>query len=226
MPVRTRVVNMIPQSQSNESNDDSETNIALNPADPRIIAATAFTATPTAVIFLTSDHGETWAEAAIVPPSTNDYNAKFSRNALYCGDLVAAPLAVFTTTDPFSGAAMVQIDGEPNIDQPWMGVETVRRGPDTGKDRVYAGYTNWNGVTSVATIDVSQDGTVPGARFHFGSPPKSRRNSKRAVGADRHPRRRHCLRRVFRLARATCQPHLGVHDRGCRRGARRPMGNK
>ena len=37
MPVRTRVVNMIPQSQSNESNDDSETNIAVNPADPRII---------------------------------------------------------------------------------------------------------------------------------------------------------------------------------------------
>jgi hypothetical protein len=158
--MKVRVVNMIPQSQSNESNDDSETNIALDPADPRKIGGTAFTATPTAVIFLSSDRGETWVEAAIVPAFTNDYNAKFSRNALYCGDLVGAPLSVFQTTDPFSGLPMVQIDTEPNIDQPWMAVETVTKGPDTGKDRVYAAYTNWNLVTSVATIDVCQDGTA------------------------------------------------------------------
>ncbi|MGF6782144.1 sialidase family protein [Paraburkholderia sp. GAS334] len=160
MVTKITVVNMIPQSQSNESNDDSETNIAVDPANPRIIGATAFTATPTAVIFLSSDGGETWAEAGIVPASTNDYNAKFSRNALYCGDLVGAPLAVFGTTNAFSGAPMVQIDTEPNIDQPWMAVETVRKGPDAGKDRVYAAYTNWNFVTSVATIDVCQDGTA------------------------------------------------------------------
>jgi hypothetical protein len=160
MAMKIRVVNMIPQSQSNESNDDSETNIAVDPADPRKIGGTAFTATPTAVIFLSSDHGDTWQEAAIVPAFTADYNAKFSRNALYCGDLVGAPLAVFQTTDPFSGLPMVQIDAQPNIDQPWMTVETVRKGPDTGKDRVYAAYTNWNLVTSVATIDVSQDGTA------------------------------------------------------------------
>jgi len=160
MAIKIRVVNMIPQSQSNETNDDSETNIAVNPADPRIIGATAFTASPTAIIFLSSDGGETWSEAAIVPTFTSDYNAKFSRNALYCGDLPGAPLAVFRTTDPFSGALMVQIDAQPNIDQPWMAVETVTKGPDSGKDRVYAGYTNWNLVTSVATIDVSQDGAV------------------------------------------------------------------
>jgi hypothetical protein len=160
MAIKIKVVNMIPQSQSNETNDDSETNIAVNPANPRIIGATAFTATPTAIIFLSSDGGETWSEVAIVPTFTSDYNAKFSRNALYCGDLPGAPLAVFSTPDPFSGALMVQIDTQPNIDQPWMAVETVTRGPDSGKDRVYAGYTNWNLVTSVATIDVSQDGTA------------------------------------------------------------------
>src|ERR1700676_2494011 len=165
MAIRIRVVNMIPQSQSNETNDDSETNIAVNPADPRIIGGTAFTATPNAVIFLSSDRGETWTEAGIVPASPLDYNAKFSRNALYCGDLTSfvgpgGPLVVFTTTDPFSGLPMVQIDAEPNIDQPWMAVETVSRGPDTGKGGVYAGYTNWNFVTSVATIDISQDGAA------------------------------------------------------------------
>ena len=166
MAIKIRVVNIIPQSQSNESNDDSETNIALDPANPHIIGATAFTATATAVIFLSSDGGETWTEAGIVPASTNDYNAKFSRNALYCGDLVGAPLSVFITPDAFSGTPMVQIDTEPNIDQPWMAVETARRGPDSGKDRVYAGYTNWNFVTSVATIDVCQDGTAAAPAFN------------------------------------------------------------
>ena len=87
MAIKIRLVNMIPQSQSNETNDDSEANIAVDPANPHIIGGTAFTATVNAVIFLSSDGGETWAEAGIVPASTNDYNAKFSRNALYCGDL-------------------------------------------------------------------------------------------------------------------------------------------
>jgi hypothetical protein len=166
MAIKIRVVNMIPQSQSNESNDDSEANVAVDPANPRIIGGTAFTATPTAVIFLSNDGGDTWTEAGIVPTSTGDYNAKFSRKALYCGNLdPALPCAslgmeVFRSTDPFSGALMTQIDTPPCADQPWMAVETVTKGPDAGKDRVYAAYANWNLVTSVATIDVSQDGTV------------------------------------------------------------------
>jgi hypothetical protein len=165
MEVKIRVVNMIPQSQSNESNDDAETNIAVDPADPRIIGATAFTNQFPNVIFLSNDGGDTWVEAGIVPAAAFDYNAKFSRNALYCGDIVGlagngGPLAVFQTTNAFSLLPMVQIDTEPVIDQPWMEVETVRKGPDTGKDRVYAAYTNWNLVTSIATIDVSQDGTA------------------------------------------------------------------
>jgi hypothetical protein len=165
MAIKIKVVNMIPQSQSNETNDDSETNVSVNPADPRIIGGTAFTNQFPNVIFLSNDGGDTWAEAGIVPAAAFDYNAKFSRNALYCGDIVGlagngGPLSVFQTTNAFSGLAMAQIDAEPIIDQPWMGVETVRKGPDAGKDRVYAAYTNWNAVTSVATIDVCQDGTA------------------------------------------------------------------
>jgi hypothetical protein len=173
MAVKIRVVNMIPQSQSNEANDDSETNIAVNPADPRIIGATAFTNNFPTSVFLSSDGGETWVEAGIVPVGTGDYNAKFSRNALYCGNLDPALLCliglgmeVFRSTDPFSGTPMTQIDSQPCADQPWMAVETVRRGPDAGKDRVYAGYTNWNNVVSVATIDISQDGTAAVPAFN------------------------------------------------------------
>src|SRR5260370_30963972 len=87
MAIKVTLVNMIPQSQSNESNDDSEATGAVNPANPRILGGTAFTATPTAVIFLSGDGGETWFEAGIVPVGTADYNAKFTRRALYCGNL-------------------------------------------------------------------------------------------------------------------------------------------
>jgi len=165
MTMKIRLVNMIPQSQSNETNDDSEANVAVDPANPHIIGGTAFTNQFPNVIFLSNDGGDTWAEAGIVPAAAFDYNAKFTRNALYCGDIVAlvgngGPLAVFSTTNPFSGASMGQIDTEPIIDQPWMAVETVRKGSDAGKDRIYAAYTNWNAVTSVATIDVCQDGTA------------------------------------------------------------------
>ena len=171
MSIKIRVVNMIPQSQSNETNDDAETNVSVNPVDPRIIAASAFTNTLPTDIFLSNDSGETWIEAGIVPAAALDYNAKFSRNALYCGDITGpsgngGPLSVFRTTDPFTLLSMGQVDAEAVIDQPWMAVETVRKGPDAGKDRVFAAYTNWNLVTSVATIDISQDGTAAAPVFN------------------------------------------------------------
>jgi hypothetical protein len=55
MAIKVKVVNMIPQSQSNETNDDSEANVAVDLANPQIVGGTVFTATPTAVIFLSSD---------------------------------------------------------------------------------------------------------------------------------------------------------------------------
>ena len=171
MAMKIKLVNMIPQTQSNEVNDDSEANVAVNPANPHLVGGTAFTNQFPSVIFASNDGGDTWFEQGIVPAITLDYNAKFTRNALYCGDIVSfvypgGALGVFRTTDPFPGTPMVQIDTQPNIDQPWMAVETVRNGPDAGKDRVFAAYTNWNAVTSVATIDISQDGMAATAVFN------------------------------------------------------------
>jgi hypothetical protein len=53
---------MIPRSQSNG------TNIAVNPLNPRIIGATAFTASPTAIIFLSSGD-EAWSRDLIAKSS-------------------------------------------------------------------------------------------------------------------------------------------------------------
>src|SRR5262245_2346359 len=58
------VVNIIPQSLSGETNQDSEPNLAVNPANPLQIAASAFTPNPAgtgnAPIFVSTDGGHTW----------------------------------------------------------------------------------------------------------------------------------------------------------------------
>ena len=55
------VVNMIPRALSGETNQDSEPNLAVNPADPLHIAGSAFTPDPAggtnAPIYVSSDGG-------------------------------------------------------------------------------------------------------------------------------------------------------------------------
>ena len=66
-----RVVNIVPQAQSNETSQDSEPNITVNPARPRQVAITAFTPDPlggaNAPIYVSTDGGTNWALNTIVP---------------------------------------------------------------------------------------------------------------------------------------------------------------
>src|SRR5439155_13898940 len=66
------VVNMIPVPQSFEFNSDSEPNLAVNPANPLQIAASAFTPDYTglpnvAPIYVSPDGGMTWTLSPIIP---------------------------------------------------------------------------------------------------------------------------------------------------------------
>src|SRR5258708_22367823 len=65
------VVNMIPQSLSGETNQDSEPTLAVNPTNPSQIAASAFTPDPGggdfAPIYVSTDGGNTWILNSIVP---------------------------------------------------------------------------------------------------------------------------------------------------------------
>ena len=65
------VVNIIPSLSSAETNQDSEPNLAVNPANPQEMAATAFTPSPNAgsknsPIYYSKDGGSTWSLLDII----------------------------------------------------------------------------------------------------------------------------------------------------------------
>src|SRR5262249_41652536 len=95
--VQVTVVNMIPKDQSDETNQDSEPNITVNPTNPLQIAGSAFAPNPfpggDAPIYVSTDGGKTWLLNFIVPSrdrraGTGDITLRFSgTNRLYAGIL-------------------------------------------------------------------------------------------------------------------------------------------
>src|SRR5215510_10571734 len=139
------VVNMIPRALSGESHQDSEPTIAVNPANPLQIAASAFTPDPgggdLAPIFTSVDGGNTWTLKSIVPSSaadgsaTSDITVSFgtSSNRLYAG-IIRVPfppnrprLNILRTDDFQSSATMkVLVDRTGSgVDQPYVQATTV-----------------------------------------------------------------------------------------------------
>ena len=143
-----KVVNMIPQSLSGETNQDSEPNLAVNPANPKQIAGSAFTPNPmggsTAPIYVSTDAGDSWSLNNIVPSSgslgTGDITLKFAgtSNRLFTAilDGTTGAFEVHRSTDFTSPAAMTQLESRASEDQPYVQAATVMGGADVGKDRV------------------------------------------------------------------------------------------
>ncbi len=180
-----QVVNMIPNSLSGESNQDSEPNIAVNPANPDQIAASAFTPNPggstatTAPIFVSSNGGATWVLNNIVPSqqSTFDITLRFATrsNNLYAG-ILRNPSATGTRdilrTNNYLGATIMTLLATQNqLDQPYVEAASAAS-PASGAlvDRVYVGNEDralfgpvlgGTGTGQTATIDLSQDATTP-----------------------------------------------------------------
>ncbi len=160
------VVNMIPKSVSDETSQDSEPNLAVNPANPKQIAASAFTPNPVggqrAPIFISRDGGETWALNAILPGAaagsgTFDITLKFggASNVLYAGILRApdGQFNILRTTNFASPQAMTVLTSRGNVDQPYVSADTV-----SGKDRVFIGDNDFGAAAGkTATADRSLD---------------------------------------------------------------------
>ena len=180
------VVDLIPNTNSNEANDDSEPNLAVNPANPQQMAASAFTpdssgAVNAQPIFLSQDGGQTWTESSIIPvnanntcPATCDITLRFggASSILYIGWL-DGNISVFPATVEYSVGRATPFPTPPtsvtvleNIpestsfrDQPYTQATTVMGDPagGSGNDRVYIGSNDASKNPKGATVDQSLD---------------------------------------------------------------------
>jgi hypothetical protein len=147
-----QVVDMIPNGMSNEVNRDSEPYIAVNPANPNLIAATAFMPTPAMVsngpLLVSNDGGATWAAQGLIPSAsgglnTFDVTIRFntSGTALYAGMLrdPTTKLEIVQTTDMTFATPMTLLNAPRPTDQPYIYARTVTGWFDPGKDRLWVG---------------------------------------------------------------------------------------
>ena len=172
-----RVINMIPRTASGEARQDAEPNIAVNPANPRQIVASAFTRDPLngprAPVFVSNDGGLTWQLRLIVPggPSTSDISLGYGDRGgeLYAGILNFSDtnLNVLRTADPFTPTPMTLLVDRANEDQPWVTATTARTAGGADQDRVYIGHNDFNLDSQTASVELSQDARTAAAPAGF-----------------------------------------------------------
>lgn len=157
-----RIVNVIPNDHSNETNGDAEPSIAVNLRNPNEMVITAFTPPDSGVtegpLFYSSDRGENWVLRFDIPGGeTHDQSPAWPSNEFYMGTLRGdtGELNVVRSTDPSTGTPFPVLDPRSPVDQPWVEAVTVVGGPDDGKQRLYVGY-NDSGARS-ATVDICLD---------------------------------------------------------------------
>jgi len=162
------VVDLIPKSLSGETEDDAEPNMAVNPANPLQVAASAFTREPMrradrAPIFVSTDGGMTWSLRSIVrsPQITCDVTLRFgSSSVLYVSALrnelqgyANRELVICQTADYATTRLMVEVFNQRMyIDQPYIAAMTV-----ASKDHVFVDDGDFNYPTGQAAIHRSLD---------------------------------------------------------------------
>ncbi len=177
---QVRVVNMIPNDMSDETRHNSEPYLAVNPANPRILAASVFMATPAGSpngpLLVSFDGGSTWLWRNIIPSSpgaffnTGDITLRFntSGTALYAGILRVGPpggLQIIITTDMTLNTPMTPTNNPRPTDQPYINARTVVGGVDSGKDRLWVGNNDAAANPASATVDQSLDAAIATPTF-------------------------------------------------------------
>jgi hypothetical protein len=170
VPLQVKLVDLIPASLSGETNQDSEPFLAIEPTNPQIMVASAFTPNPistkgNAPVYVTQDGGNTWVLNAITPVQrmTCDITHAISaaenhpRGDLHAGTLACASaitLGESETIDVSSGAGMTVQSTRSNVDQPFVRALAI-----SNNDHIYVGVNDFNQPRGrTATVDVSVDG--------------------------------------------------------------------
>ena len=178
------VVNIVPNTLSSETNQDSEPSIAVNPENPQQIVVTAFTPAPpggaNSPIYYSTDGGLTWQlnfdmpfqPKAVSNGFPGDQTVSFAPGG---SELFGAflrednqGLLVFRTDDITSPAVLPTFGAQAKVDQPWVDARKVVGGVDDGKFRVYIGYNDNNIGMNVATatVDVCLDALAAAPVFN------------------------------------------------------------
>jgi hypothetical protein len=163
------VVNIIPNLSSAETNQDSEANLAVNPANTLEMVATTFTPSPSASptnspVFYSGDGGLTWAlKDLIAGTPVLDQTMRFATTSgflygsvLWGSSNYALMNFDILRTNDFSGATtMTVLANRTNDDQPFIEAMTVPSGPGVGQDRIYVGSNNHAPGNIPSIIDLS-----------------------------------------------------------------------
>ena len=169
-PLQVKVVDLIPASLSGETNQDSEPFLAIQPANPQVMVASAFTPNPistkgNAPVYVSQDGGNTWVLNAITPVQrlTCDITHAMAaaenhpRGDLHAGTLAcvsAITLGESETIDVGSSTTMNVQSTRSNVDQPFVRALAI-----SNSDHIYVGVNDFNQPGGhTATVDVSVDG--------------------------------------------------------------------
>ncbi|TMQ27120.1 MAG: hypothetical protein E6J90_03130, partial [Deltaproteobacteria bacterium] len=168
---QTRLVNMIPQSRSGETNQDAEPTLTVDLNDYSRIVGSAFTwdnLTPSLIVPSKVGSGFPTGDINVGFSGVLSGAAAHETSWFYAGTLSSTvstrPMTVLRAQDPFSATVMTTLDTRTgNVDQPHLRVLSSLSGT-VGQDRLYVGFNNGyscvmpNGRTS--TIDASQNASI------------------------------------------------------------------
>jgi hypothetical protein len=191
---RVTVVNMIPNAQSDETGQDSEPNLAVDPSDTNHIVGSAFTSNPSgsltsAPIFVSTDAGTTWAMNNLLPSGnglTGDISLDFGRedHSLYTGILRGNSylrMMILRSGDPFGSTMMTTLTDHSTVDrdQPYVTATTTDVN-GVNNDRVYVGFNDldkYGGNGRTASVEYSLDARTAAAPAGFSSTVIEARNA-------------------------------------------------
>jgi hypothetical protein len=170
---QVKVVDMIPPALSDETHFDGEPYVTVNPANPRLIAATAFMLTPAGSpngpLLVSTDGGATWATQNVIPSSpgglnTFDVTIRFNSagTAFYAALLRdnTVDLEIQRTTDLAFGTPLLTLNPGRATDQPYIFAQTVVGPPDAGQDRLWVGNNDGAASPASATVDQTFDASA------------------------------------------------------------------